>query len=188
MAYTKTNWINDSTPAINADNLNKIEQGIYDNAEDIINITNQINDVSIAQLMSNGTATVPLNTEIKITGIWTSAFQFGDYTCDVANSRIVVTNTEILETSGLTGGTGKAWNGIVVKDENDQNVNEGNNYRVLNTTGVDYWSLPFPTSYYKLDKTKTYYVYLHCYASGENFLLNNGMGDKGTVITARKIK
>lgn len=32
MAYTKTNWINDSVPAINAGNLNKIEQGIYDNS------------------------------------------------------------------------------------------------------------------------------------------------------------
>ena len=30
MAYSKTNWVNDSTPAINATNLNKIEQGIYD--------------------------------------------------------------------------------------------------------------------------------------------------------------
>lgn len=30
MAYTKTEWVNDSVPAINASNLNKIEQGIYD--------------------------------------------------------------------------------------------------------------------------------------------------------------
>lgn len=30
MAYTKTAWANGTTPAINADNLNKIEQGIYD--------------------------------------------------------------------------------------------------------------------------------------------------------------
>ena len=30
MAYTKTTWVNDSTPAINAANLNKIEQGIAD--------------------------------------------------------------------------------------------------------------------------------------------------------------
>ena len=29
MAYTKTTWVNDST-ALSADNLNKIEQGIYD--------------------------------------------------------------------------------------------------------------------------------------------------------------
>lgn len=30
MAYTKTTWVNNSEPAINATNLNKIEQGIYD--------------------------------------------------------------------------------------------------------------------------------------------------------------
>lgn len=30
MAYNKTVWVNDSLPAINAGNLNKIEQGIYD--------------------------------------------------------------------------------------------------------------------------------------------------------------
>ena len=30
MAYTKTTWVNDTSPAINATNLNKIEQGIYD--------------------------------------------------------------------------------------------------------------------------------------------------------------
>ena len=31
MSYSKTNWANNSAPAINADNLNKIEPGIYDN-------------------------------------------------------------------------------------------------------------------------------------------------------------
>ena len=30
MAYTTTTWVNDSKPAINAANLNKIEQGIAD--------------------------------------------------------------------------------------------------------------------------------------------------------------
>ena len=30
MAYTKSTWVNDSKPAINAANLNKIEQGIAD--------------------------------------------------------------------------------------------------------------------------------------------------------------
>ncbi|MEG1695560.1 MAG: hypothetical protein RR282_00525 [Acinetobacter sp.] len=37
MAYTKTNWVNDSSPYIDAANLNKIEQGIkdaHDNAFD----------------------------------------------------------------------------------------------------------------------------------------------------------
>lgn len=30
MAYTKTTWVNDSAPYLNATNLNKIEQGIQD--------------------------------------------------------------------------------------------------------------------------------------------------------------
>jgi len=30
MAYTKTVWVNNSTPSINATNLNKIENGIFD--------------------------------------------------------------------------------------------------------------------------------------------------------------
>lgn len=32
MAYVKTNWVNGSAPPISAENLNKIEQGIYDNS------------------------------------------------------------------------------------------------------------------------------------------------------------
>lgn len=35
MAYSKTVWANDTAPAINADNLNKIEQGIYDATEHV---------------------------------------------------------------------------------------------------------------------------------------------------------
>lgn len=33
MSYTKTTWVDNSAPAINAENLNKIEQGIYDATE-----------------------------------------------------------------------------------------------------------------------------------------------------------
>lgn len=46
MAYTKTIWVNDNEPDIDADNLNKMEQGIYDgqlNAE-WGNITGSIED------------------------------------------------------------------------------------------------------------------------------------------------
>ena len=38
MAYSKTVWVNDNAPALNATNLNKIEQGIYDNANSIDDI------------------------------------------------------------------------------------------------------------------------------------------------------
>lgn len=39
MSYTKTTWVNDTEPAINATNLNKIEQGIYDNNTNIGDLT-----------------------------------------------------------------------------------------------------------------------------------------------------
>ena len=32
MSYSKTVWVNDNAPALNASNLNKIENGIYDNS------------------------------------------------------------------------------------------------------------------------------------------------------------
>lgn len=36
--YNKTVWVNGTAPAINSDNLNKIEQGIFDNDEAIDNL------------------------------------------------------------------------------------------------------------------------------------------------------
>ena len=40
MAYVKTEWVNDSVPAINAGNLNKIEAGI----ENATNIAEDLRD------------------------------------------------------------------------------------------------------------------------------------------------
>ena len=54
MAYTKTNWVNEGPPAIDADNLNKIEQGIFNNdalIQALINTTTP--DVQPVQLDSN---------------------------------------------------------------------------------------------------------------------------------------
>ena len=48
MSYTKTNWVNDQAPAINATNLNKIENGIFNNDAIITSImtTLGINDTT----------------------------------------------------------------------------------------------------------------------------------------------
>lgn len=46
MSYTKTQWVNDQAPAINATNLNKIEQGIYDNDSAISTNTTNIGDLT----------------------------------------------------------------------------------------------------------------------------------------------
>lgn len=60
MAYTKTVWVNNQAPAINADNLNKIEDGIYNSVRyaDAQNLTS----TQKAQAISNiGAATVDHN-------------------------------------------------------------------------------------------------------------------------------
>ena len=38
MAYTATNWVNDSEPALNAENLNKLEAGVVAAHEAVANI------------------------------------------------------------------------------------------------------------------------------------------------------
>lgn len=42
MAYSKTNWANNTTPAISAANLNKMEQGIFDAHSDIANVNTEL--------------------------------------------------------------------------------------------------------------------------------------------------
>ena len=45
MAYNKTNWVNENEPAINADNLNKIEAGIEDNSLQLESYGRTINEI-----------------------------------------------------------------------------------------------------------------------------------------------
>lgn len=61
MAYIKTNWINDSVPAINAGNLNKIEQGIYDNSVAIEENTNNIGDLDNLTTKNNSNLVEAIN-------------------------------------------------------------------------------------------------------------------------------
>lgn len=46
MAYTKTTWRNNQSPAINADNLNHIEQGVYEAHQDIATNTQNIENLT----------------------------------------------------------------------------------------------------------------------------------------------
>ena len=45
MAYSKTVWVNDNAPALNATNLNKIENGIYNNAENVDDLLDGLIDL-----------------------------------------------------------------------------------------------------------------------------------------------
>lgn len=63
MAYVKTVWVKANPPAVNAVNLNKIEQGIYDahNAVDTL-ATNKATAADGQVLMSNGDGTATFET------------------------------------------------------------------------------------------------------------------------------
>ena len=62
MAYTKTVFVNGSTPAINATNLNKIEQGIFD-AATTVDYT-----VTIPSTSWTG-ASAPFTKSVTVTGM-----------------------------------------------------------------------------------------------------------------------
>ena len=55
MSYTKTTWINGAVPAINATNLNKIEDGIADAFQEIIDSK----AVTFSEFLASGTWTKP---------------------------------------------------------------------------------------------------------------------------------
>ena len=53
-SYVKTEWVNGQAPALNAANLNKIEQGIYDITEEVknINVEEMVTD-EVSENMGN---------------------------------------------------------------------------------------------------------------------------------------
>lgn len=50
MSYTKTTWRNNSTPALNATNLNKMEQGIWYGGNGVIEVSDEVADELVAVL------------------------------------------------------------------------------------------------------------------------------------------
>lgn len=125
MSYTKTNWQNDQAPAINATNLNKIEQGIYDN------------DGNISVI--NGTLGVDTNTWVG-----TTAYGEGD---------IVIYNDKIYQNiSGTSTTTNPAedttnWDEISIFDTDSINddlidktkfIKNTNTNSSVNTYSCDY--------------------------------------------------
>lgn len=52
MAYTKTTWVNGGPPAIDADNLNNIEDGVYNNDQKISAINSYLNGMIVTESKS----------------------------------------------------------------------------------------------------------------------------------------
>jgi len=74
MAYTKTNWVNGGPPAIDAINLNHIEDGIYANDQSIANILNLLSANRQALTLDNnnwdsGTVVFTMIGDLAIVGV-----------------------------------------------------------------------------------------------------------------------
>lgn len=193
---------------VNATDLNEIKEVVNTNDDnagllsnlnttDKSNLVNAINEVitntkvSIAKITTNGEGSY--TSSEKVTGIWVNDFSIGDIVAEASNSRIKITNTEVLETGGLLGGKNSSWSGVYVYESTNLNtpIDDSNSIRPLyqfGSVGNGYWSAPLPKIIYQLDKTKTYYAYLQCAGYNGTFELNSGMGNAGTSIYAQKIK
>ena len=178
----------------NDDNMGLLSNLNTTNKTSIVNAINEVitnTKVSIAKIIANGEGSY--TSQEKVTGIWVNDFSIGDIVAEASNSRIKITNTEILETGGLLGGKNSSWSGIYVYESTNLNdpIIGDNSVRPLyqfESVGNGYWSAPLPKMIYQLDKTKTYYAYLLCAGYNSTFELNSGMGDAGTSIYAQKIK
>lgn len=80
MSYVKTTWVDDTTP-INASNLNKIENGIYNNDERIANITGEIlwSDTNFGDSFEAQTITLSSSDYDMLEVIYTAAYNIPNY-------------------------------------------------------------------------------------------------------------
>lgn len=86
--YKKTVWVNDSLPAINASNLNKIEQGIYDSNNNVDElqsknkwdsaeiVANKDKKVDFSNILPAGTYTFSCDLEVTSSGDYGRGFLF----------------------------------------------------------------------------------------------------------------
>src|SRR5574344_141992 len=102
MAYSRINWENTPSTATprNATNLNKMDAAIEE-VDTRLSTVETNTKVSMAKITTNGSANY--TSQPKVIGIWVNDFSTGDIVAEASNSRLKITNTEILETGGLLG-------------------------------------------------------------------------------------
>ena len=104
MAYTKTTWNNNAAPPINADNLNKIEQGIYDAHICEMLLCDEVQNTTQEYTFSGGSVTQVLHKRSGTT-IRTDAFTYATNTItevrtlNTGENVTIVTNLTTLETT-----------------------------------------------------------------------------------------
>ena len=87
MAYTKTVWVNNQAPAINADNLNKIEDGIFNNDAAITNANSTV--ANLTTEVGKKTVSYAIQVTLTSTG-WSGGAQ------TVSAAHVTATNSVIV--------------------------------------------------------------------------------------------
>lgn len=135
MAYTKTTWVNDQAPDIDADNLNKMEQGIYDaqkNAQwgSITGTLSSQSDLNTALAAKATTTTVNTKANEEViaaveeTTTATANHSLGEYILINSNHRLYRV------TSAITAGQ------TISTSTNVERVTVGGELKKLNMTAV----------------------------------------------------
>ena len=108
MSYTKTTWVDNSAPAINAENLNKIEQGIYDATE---GLADKVDKVTGKELSTNDYTDAD---KTKLTGIDLSTKQ---------DTLVSGTNIKTVNSTSLLGSGDVAVQETLVSGTNIKTIN-----------------------------------------------------------------
>ena len=165
MAYTKTIWVNDNEPDIDADNLNKMEQGIYDgqlNAEwghitgslenqpEIPSIGGEAeNNISFIHTPNNYYDSVEKTEDKKLNSTGTALEDAeGFNTTDFI--KVVSGNTYEYDAEGLTEGE-VVWEYNANKEPIQSTALTSHNQVITMTSNTKYVRLSVGTYYYMVD-------------------------------------
>ena len=95
MAYSKTVWVNDNAPALNAANLNKIENGIFDNANDIADLPVLVVDCGTVSALPATISETEITADmvaLKAT-LGTPSAQTSDWTVDTSDGSLTISGS-----------------------------------------------------------------------------------------------
>lgn len=93
MAYDKTTWQNGQAPYINENNLNKIEQGIYDNSIDIEDLETNVGDLTNLETTNKSSLVTAINETLKVNKYSTTETVVGEWLDGKPLYRKVLTHT-----------------------------------------------------------------------------------------------
>lgn len=104
MAYTKTTWVDNAAPPINAANLNKMEGGIYDAHIYEMLLCDEVPNTTQQYTFTDGSVSQVLHKRSNAT-IRTDVFTYGEgtitevRTLNTGESVTITTNLQTLETT-----------------------------------------------------------------------------------------